>query len=95
MILDPQLVEHNIRTIKMNTPGYTNLEPKVAFEDVKMRRENYMDIYETVDERDGSYVKIVNFQTYIVHNARGYLPQKVRLGRRRFRILFVLLSAKH
>ena len=43
------------------------------------RRENYKDVYETVDERDGSYIKIINSQTYIVHNCRGYLPQKVRL----------------
>ncbi|KAL3760342.1 hypothetical protein ACHAWU_006340 [Discostella pseudostelligera] len=72
-----ELIEHNIRTIKMNTPGYRNVDREEAYKDVKKRRENYMDIYETVDERDGSYIKIINFQTFIVHNARGYLPQKV------------------
>lgn len=63
----------------MNTPGYKKVDPKAAFEDVKKRRDDYLAIYETVDERDGSFIKIINNQTFIVHNARGYLPQKVRL----------------
>ena len=69
-----------MRTIKMNTPDYKDVDPEAAFEDFKKRRSNYMDVYETVDERDGSYVKIINNQTFIVHNARGYLPQKVLLN---------------
>lgn len=36
-----------------------------------------MNVYETVDEKDGSHIKIINNLTFIVHNARGYLPQKV------------------
>lgn len=52
---------------------------EASFQDFMQRRENYKDVYETVDERDGSYIKIINSQTYIVHNCRGYLPQKVRL----------------
>lgn len=64
----------------MGAPDYEDVDPEVAVEDFKKRRENYLGIYETVDERDGSYIKIINNQTFIVHNARGYLPQKVRHG---------------
>mmetsp|Transcript_35191 Transcript_35191/g.84907 ORF Transcript_35191/g.84907 Transcript_35191/m.84907 type:complete len:520 (+) Transcript_35191:96-1655(+) len=72
-----ELIEHNIRTMKMNTPGYEDIDQDAALEDFKKQRQNYMDVYETVDERDGSHIKIINNQTFIVHNARGYLPQKV------------------
>lgn len=63
----------------MNTPDYKGVDADEALKDFKQRRENYMSVYEPVDERDGSYIKIVNNLTFIVHNARGYLPQKVRL----------------
>ena len=61
----------------MNSPGYENMDADAAFADLTKRRENYMDVYDTVDEKDGSHIKIINNQTFIVHNARGYLPQKV------------------
>lgn len=71
------LFEHNIRTIAMNAPDYEGIDPVAAFDDFKQKRENYMSVYETADERDGSHIKIINNQTFIVHNTRGYLPQKV------------------
>jgi len=71
------LIEQNIRTIKMTAPDYKDVDSDVAYKDFKQRRQNYMNIYETVDERDGSHIKIINSITYVVHNARGYLPQKV------------------
>ena len=61
----------------MNTPDYKDVDQEAAFKDFTQRRENYIDVYETVDESDGSYIKMINNQTYVVHNARGYLPQKV------------------
>lgn len=86
-----QLIEHNIRTLYMNnTPDYEDVDPDAAFKDFKQRRENYIDVYETVDESDGSHIKIINSQTFIVHNARGYLPQKVR----RISVFNSLLFAK-
>ena len=53
------------------------MDTDAVFADLKKRRENYMDVYDPVDEKDGSHIKIINNQTFIVHNARGYLPQKV------------------
>jgi hypothetical protein len=86
-----QLLEHNIRTIKMNPFDYKDVDPDAAVKDFNKRRENYINIYETVDERDGSHIKIINNQTYIVHNVRGYLPQKVRHGDAYSRLLSLLL----
>ncbi len=86
-----QLLEQNIRTIKMNPFDYKDVDPDAAVKDYNKRRENYINIYETVDERDGSHIKIINNQTYIVHNVRGYLPQKVRHGDAYSRLLSPLL----
>lgn len=72
-----ELVEHNIRTIKMNTPDYKDVDIAALMEDYQKKRDNYKDVYDTVDERDGPHIKIINNQTFVVHNARGYLPQKV------------------
>ena len=63
----------------MNPFDYKDVDPESALKDYIKRRENYIDVYETVDERDGSHIKIINNKTYIVHNVRGYLPQKVRM----------------
>jgi broad specificity phosphatase PhoE/predicted kinase len=77
-IVDKQdLLEHNIRTIQMKDPQYKDIEEQAAYEDFQKKRDNYKSVYDTVDERDGSHIKIINNQTFIVHNARGYLPQKV------------------
>lgn len=72
-----ELIEHNINTIKKETPEYKDVDAATLLKDYIKRRENYADVYDTVDERDGSHIKIINNQTFVVHNARGYLPQKV------------------
>jgi len=45
--------------------------------DFKERRENYLKVYEPVDNEDGPHVKIINSRQFIVTNIRGYLPLKV------------------
>ncbi|KAL9191025.1 hypothetical protein ACHAXT_000731 [Thalassiosira profunda] len=67
-----ELIEQNISNMFSE-----DADRDAAFADFKQRRENYKEVYDTVDERDGSYIKITNNQTFVVHNARGYLPQKV------------------
>lgn len=74
---EKELIEHNIRTIQMKNPDYQDVDEDAAYKDFEQRRDNYKSVYETVDERDGSHIKIINSLTFIVHNARGYLPQKV------------------
>jgi broad specificity phosphatase PhoE len=46
-------------------------------QDFKRRRENYMQVYEPLSEKDGPHIKIINSKRFIVHNIRGYLPLKV------------------
>ena len=71
-----QLLEENIRKVKLSTPDYRDVDPAEAMSDFKERRENYMRVYEPVDEKDGAHIKIINSKQFIVNNIRGYLPLK-------------------
>lgn len=71
-----ELLEENIRKVKLSTPDYRDMDPQEAMNDFKQRRENYMSVYEPVDEKDGSHIKIINSKQFIVNNIRGYLPLK-------------------
>mmetsp|Transcript_46056 Transcript_46056/g.68603 ORF Transcript_46056/g.68603 Transcript_46056/m.68603 type:complete len:602 (-) Transcript_46056:159-1964(-) len=73
-----ELLEENIRKVKLSTPDYRDMDPEEAISDFKSRRENYMSVYETVEESDGHpFVKIINSRQFHVSNIRGYLPLKV------------------
>ncbi len=72
-------MEENIRTVKLSTPDYRDMDPEEAVIDFKKRRENYLKVYEEVNETDGPHVKIINSKQFVVTNIRGYLPLKVRL----------------
>merc|ERR1719291_635225 len=61
----------------MTHPYYQNMDDAAAFADFDKKRQNYKDVYVPVDEKDGSHIKIKNHITFVVHNIRGYLPQKV------------------
>ena len=73
------ILEDNIRKVKLNTPDYRGVDPEKAVEDFKERRANYEKVYEPVTNSDGSYIKIINSQQYIVNSIRGYLPLKVSI----------------
>ncbi len=73
-----QLIEQNIKNIKVNTPDYKDVDPDKAFDDFQKRRNMYSNVYETLDKVDGPYMKVINSETFIVHSVRGFLPQKVR-----------------
>ena len=72
-----ELLEENIRKVKLSTPDYRDMDPDEAIADFKQRRAEYIKVYEPVDDCDGSYIKIINSKQFIVNNIRGYLPLKV------------------
>jgi len=74
---DEQMLEENIRTVKLSTPDYKDVDPDEALADFMKRREMYRNVYQTLTEDEGSYVKIVNYKKFEIHNVRGYLPLKV------------------
>jgi len=74
---DDKILEENIRTVKLSTPDYKGIDPEEAMKDFQKRREQYMSVYEPLDDVDGAYIKIFNCQKFIVNGIRGYLPLKV------------------
>lgn len=60
-----QLLEENIRKVKLSTPDYRDMDPEQAVADFKERREMYMRVYEPVDMSDGPHIKIVNSRQFI------------------------------
>lgn len=71
------ILDENIRKVKLSTPDYRDMDPEQAVHDFKTRRANYIRVYEPVDERDGPHIKIMNSKRFVVNNIRGYLPLKV------------------
>lgn len=72
-----ELLEENIKKVKLSTPDYRDMDPDTAIADFRERRKNYMSVYEPVDESDGPHLKIINSKQFVVTNIRGYLPLKV------------------
>lgn len=74
---DKVMLEENIRTIKLSTPDYEGVDPDQALKDFMKRRENYADGYTSMQDSEGSYVRVINYKKFEIHNVRGYLPLKV------------------
>lgn len=77
IVTDDQILEQNIKTVKLSTPDYRDMDPSDALEDFHGRRSQYQKVYKTLDESDGNYIKVINCRQFIVNNIRGYLSLKV------------------
>jgi len=74
---DEAILISNIHKVKLSTPDYKDMEEDKAVSDFLARRAQYEKYYQTVDENDGPFCKIVNSHRYVVHNIRGYLSLKI------------------
>lgn len=74
---DEDMIERNIRNVKLSTLDYKDMDPQDAYKDFLNRRKRYEEIYETLEDADGPHIKILNCTKFIVNNIRGYLPLKV------------------
>jgi 6-phosphofructo-2-kinase/fructose-2,6-biphosphatase 4 len=73
------IVESNIRSVKVSSPDYLDWDPEKAAADFRLRINNHKPFYETLDDNDKhlSYVKIINLQQMIMNNIRGYLETRI------------------
>jgi len=74
---DEALIEEQIRKHKLSSPDYKGTDPEEAVKDFMQRRKNYANIYRTLEDSDGCYIKVYNSKKFVIHNVRGYLPLKV------------------
>lgn len=71
---DQSVIERNVRKNKLLSPDYEGVDPDEAVRDFLDRISHYERTYEPVDERDGSYVKLIDEGRKIeVNRIEGYL----------------------
>ncbi|XP_077546472.1 6-phosphofructo-2-kinase/fructose-2,6-biphosphatase isoform X2 [Haemaphysalis longicornis] len=78
---DPQIIEANIREVKVNSPDYRDMNKDDALLDFVHRIEHYKACYQTLDEvqeKHYSFMKIFNTgQKVVVHRHEGHIQSRV------------------
>ncbi len=77
---DEALVMANILEVKTTSPDYEGQDPEVAAQDFRNRIRNYEKVYQTIDEdeKDLTYVKLINVGRQVIINAiQDYLQSRV------------------
>ncbi|BGP54498.1 hypothetical protein JCM8202_001578 [Rhodotorula sphaerocarpa] len=81
------IVEANIRSVKISSPDYQGWNPDAAVKDYMRRIAAHATRYETMETSGGPFVKIYNIgERLVVNNIRGYLQS---------RIVFYLMNVHH
>jgi len=75
------IVESNVREVKVHSPDYKGVEADEAITDFLERIKHYEDIYEPISEQDEAhfaFIKIFNAgEKYVIHKQEGYLQSKI------------------
>ncbi|OZJ03453.1 hypothetical protein BZG36_02737 [Bifiguratus adelaidae] len=73
-----EIIDANIRSVKISSPDYIGWDPEEAVEDFKHRIENHQPHYETITDLSLSFVKLMNVgEQIIVNNVNGYLQSRI------------------
>lgn len=76
---DERIIEENVRSVKISSPDYIGWDPDDAVKDYLKRINARIPHFETMEEKDLHFVKMVNAgERVIVNNcAFGYLSQRI------------------
>ena len=75
---DEELVEANIRDHKINSPDYEHVSTEKAIADFRARIQHYHSVYQTLEEEEGSWIKLVDGgKKLIVHEMHSYLETRI------------------
>jgi 6-phosphofructo-2-kinase/fructose-2,6-biphosphatase 2 len=75
---DEDLIMSNILEVKTTSPDYVGQDPELAARDFRERIRNYEKVYETVDEPDSTYVKLINVGSQVIINqVSNYLQTRI------------------
>ncbi len=75
---DARTIEDNVRANKLASPDYEGMGSEEAVRDFRARIALYERAYATVDDDEGSYVKVIDrHETMIVHRVDGWIPARV------------------
>lgn len=75
---DPSILEANIRSTKLRSPDYENVDPETAVADFRARIAHYEKVYEPVHETEGAYLQVTDAgRAAVVRNLDGYLASRL------------------
>lgn len=76
---DERIIEENVRSVKISSPDYIGWKPEDAVKDYLRRINARIPHFESVEEADLHYVKMINAGERVVVNncAFGYLSQRI------------------
>ncbi|KAF9189003.1 hypothetical protein BGZ51_000179 [Haplosporangium sp. Z 767] len=75
---NPQIIDANIRSVKLSSPDYVGWKDTDAVNDFKRRIENHEPHYVTITDLSLSFVKLINVgEKIIVNNVHGFLQSKI------------------
>ncbi len=57
---DRAVIERNVRQTKLHSPDYVGQDPEAAVSDFLKRIAHYERVYETIDDSEGRYVKVID-----------------------------------
>ncbi|KAG0696597.1 bifunctional 6-phosphofructo-2-kinase fructose-2,6-bisphosphate 2-phosphatase [Suillus ampliporus] len=73
-----EIIETNIRNVKISSPDYRGWDPDKAMEDYYGRIRDREQSYETVEETTWPFIRIINVgEKIMVNNIRGYLQSRI------------------
>ena len=76
-----EIVESNVREVKVHSPDYKGVEANEAIIDFLERIRHYEQIYEPISEESEShlaFIKLYNAgEKYVIHKHEGYLQSKI------------------
>lgn len=75
---DPQIIEANIRSTKVSSPDYENVDPDEALTDFRARIAHYQRAYEPLAEDEGASLRVAGTGRGVtVSNINGYLAARL------------------
>ncbi|KAF8137338.1 bifunctional 6-phosphofructo-2-kinase fructose-2,6-bisphosphate 2-phosphatase [Boletus edulis] len=73
-----EIIETNIRNVKISSPDYRDWDPDKAVEDYYGRIRDSEMLYETITETNWPFIRIFNVgEKIMVNNIRGYLQSRI------------------
>ncbi|KAJ4473096.1 6-phosphofructo-2-kinase-domain-containing protein [Lentinula aciculospora] len=73
-----EIIEANIRSVKISSPDYRGWDPDKAVEDYYTRIRDHEEYYDPVEEKDWPYIRIFNVgERIMVNNIKGYLQSRI------------------
>jgi broad specificity phosphatase PhoE/predicted kinase len=75
---DPHIIEANIRSTKLSSPDYENIDPDEAVTDFRARIAHYQRVYEPLEDDEGAYLRVTGAGRGVTaSNVDGYLAARL------------------